>query len=228
MNPIAYFVTGTDTEIGKTTLSCALVRNLAKKGLKVAAMKPVAAGAAQLGGIWHNDDVDALMKASNMDLPVSLVAPFLLNTPIAPNLSAALDKRVIDLQHILSCYREIGHQADAVIVEGVGGFCVPFTENTPSADLAVQLNLPVIMVVGLKLGCIDHALLTAEAIHARGLKLAGWIANRTDPGMPFADENIRTLESWLNAPRLVMVPYLESFSQTDAYLSLDNLPDWPL
>lgn len=228
MNPIAYFVTGTDTGIGKTTLSCALVQNLAQKGLQVAAMKPVAAGASPIDGIWHNEDVDALMKASNMDLPVSLVAPFLLNTPTAPYLSATLDKRVIDLPHILSCYNEIRRQADAVIVEGIGGFCVPFTENTSSADLAVQLNLPVIMVVGLKLGCINHALLTAEAIHARGLKLVGWIANRIEPDMPFGEENIQMLESRLDAPRLGTVPYLESFSQTDTYLDLNSLRDWPL
>ncbi len=228
MNPISYFITGTDTEIGKTTVSCALVRNLVGKGLRVAVMKPVAAGASQLDGIWHNEDVDALMHASNMNLPVSLVSPFLLRTPIAPHLAAVLDKRVIDLPHILSCYREISRCADAVIVEGVGGFCVPFSESTSSADLAVQLNLPVILVVGLKLGCINHALLTAEAIRARNLKLAGWIANRIEPDMPFGNENVRTLESRLNAPRLGTIPYLESFSQTDTYLNLNDLPDWPL
>ena len=213
MKPLSYFITGTDTEIGKTTLSCTLIRNLASKGLRVAAMKPVAAGASQVDGVWHNEDVDALMAASNMTLPVSLVSPFLLKTPIAPHLSAGLDGQVIDLRHILSCYRTLCEQADAVIVEGVGGFCVPFT---------------VILVVGLKLGCINHALLTAEAIRTRGLKLAGWVANRIEPYMPFSDENIQTLETRLGAPRLGTMPYLESFAQADSYLEFHHLPDWPL
>lgn len=228
MTPLSYFITGTDTEIGKTTISCALIRALAKKGLHVAPMKPVAAGASEIGGQWHNEDVDALIAASNMELPLSLIAPYLLKTPIAPHLAALLDRRPIDLAHILSCYNEIRRQADAVIVEGVGGFCVPFTDRTSSADLAVQLNLPVILVVGLKLGCINHALLTAEAIRSRGLELAGWIANRIEPRMPFAPENIQTLEAWLNAPRLGTIPYLESFSETDTYLDLSSLPNWPL
>ena len=228
MNPLSYFITGTDTEIGKTTLSCTLIRALAGKGLRVAPMKPVAAGASQVDGVWHNEDVDALMSASNMTLPVSLVSPFLLKTPIAPHLSAKLDGQVIDLQHILSCYRTLCEQADAVIVEGVGGFCVPFTQDTSSADLAVQLNLPVILIVGLKLGCINHALLTAEAIRARGLKLAGWIANRIEPFMPYGDENIQTLEALIGAPRLGTMPYLESFAQADSYLDFHHLPDWHL
>lgn len=228
MKPLSFFVTGTDTEIGKTTVSCALIRALSKKGMQIAPMKPVAAGASQIDGIWHNEDVDALSAASNVDLPISLISPYLLQTPIAPHLSASLERRRIDLSHILSCYNEICRRADAVIVEGVGGFCVPFTDSTSSADLAVQLNLPVILVVGVKLGCISHALLTAEAIRSRGLKLAGWIANRIEPHMPFGNENIRTLETWLNAPRLGTMPYLESFSEADTYLDLSSLPDWPL
>lgn len=228
MNPFSCFITGTDTEIGKTTVSCALIRCLARKGLRVAPMKPVAAGASLIGGNLHNEDVDALMAASNVDIPMSLVAPFLLSTPIAPHLAAKKDGRIIDLPHILSCYNEIHRHADAVIVEGVGGFCVPFTAHTSSADLAVQLGLPVILVVGLKLGCINHALLTAEAILTRGLKLAGWIANRISPDMPFADDNIQTLESHLDAPRLGTVPYLKSPLQADAYLKPGSLPNWPL
>ena len=228
MNTLSYFITGTDTEIGKTTLSCTMIRNLARKGLRVAPMKPVAAGASQIDGVWHNEDVDALMSASGTNWPVSLVSPFLLKAPIAPHLSARLDGQVIDLHRIISCYRALCEQADAVIVEGVGGFCVPFTEDTSSADLAVQLNLPVILIVGLKLGCINHALLTAEAIRARGLKLAGWIANRIEPFMPYGDENIQTLEALLDAPRLGTMPYLESFAQADSYLDFRHLPDWPL
>ena len=228
MTRLSCFITGTDTEIGKTTVSCAIIRALVKKGLQVAAMKPVAAGAFESDGALHNEDVDALTKASNMSLPLSLTTPYLLKTPIAPHLSAELDHVVIDNHHIMSCYREIRDQADAVIVEGVGGFCVPFTDCTDSAELAVQLALPVILVVGMKLGCINHALLTAEAVRSRGLKLAGWVANTIDPRMPFCDENIHTLEARLNAPRLGTLPYLESFADADTFLDLHRLTDWSL
>ena len=228
MKPLSYFITGTDTEIGKTTISCAIIRALAKKDLQVAAMKPVAAGAFDFDGVLHNEDVDALMEASNMSLPLSLTTPYLLKTPIAPHLSAELDHVVIDTNHIAACYREICNRADAVVVEGVGGFCVPFTDCTDSAELAVQLGLPVILVVGMKLGCINHALLTAEAVRSRGLTLAGWIANTIDPHMPFCEENIQTLEARLNAPRLGTMPHLESFSDADTFLDLNRLPDWPL
>lgn len=228
MKPLSCFITGTDTEIGKTTVSCAIIRALVKKGLRVAAMKPVAAGAFEFENALHNEDVDALTEASNMDLPLSLTTPYLLKTPIAPHLSAEQDHVVIDNNHIVSCYREISHQADAVIVEGVGGFCVPFTDCTDSAELAVQLGLPVILVVGMKLGCINHALLTAEAVRSRGLELAGWVANTIDPHMPFCDENIHTLEARLNAPRLGTLPHLESFTDADTFLDLHCLTDWSL
>ncbi len=226
MTTLSYFITGTDTEIGKTTVSCAIIRALAKKDLRVAAMKPVAAGAFESDGVLHNEDVDALTEASNMKLPISLTTPYLLKTPIAPHLSAELDHTVIDTDHIVACYRELRDQADAVIVEGVGGFCVPFTDCTDSTELAVQLGLPVILVVGMKLGCISHALLTAEAIRSRSLTLAGWVANTIDPHMPFFEENIQTLEARLNAPRLGTLPRLESFSEADTFLDLNRLTDW--
>ncbi len=227
MNKPAYFITGTDTEIGKTTLSSVIIRALVAKGFKTAAMKPVAAGAEVLDGVLHNGDVDALMKAANLALPMALVCPYLLRKPIAPNLSAKQDGRTIDISHIVDCYRKISQQADAVVVEGVGGFLVPFSQDMSSADLAEQLGLPVIMVIGLKLGCINHALLTAEVVRARGLTLAGWIANGIDPAMAFSDGNIATLENWLDAPRLGTLPYLQSFEKAKQYLDLSLLPDWP-
>lgn len=228
MKPLSCFITGTDTEIGKTTVSCAIIRALVKKGLQVAAMKPVAAGAFEFDGVLHNEDVDALAQASNMSLPLSLTTPYLLKTPIAPHLSAGLDHVAIDNDHIVTCYNKICTRADAVIVEGVGGFCVPFTDSSDSAELAVQLGLPVILVVGMKLGCINHALLTAEAIRSRGLHVAGWVANTIDPRMPFCDENIHTLETRLNAPKLGTLPYLESFAEADTFLDLHRVTDWSL
>ena len=227
MSKLAYFVTGTDTEIGKTTVSSIIIRALAEKGLQTAAMSPVAAGAIQLEDGLHNEDVDALMKASNVQLPTPLICPYLLRTPVSPNLSAMEDGKNIDLLQITNCYQQISQQVDAVIVEGVGGFLVPFSPSVLSADLAVQLALPVIMVVGMKLGCINHALLTAEAIHARGLKLVGWVANCIDFEMGFKEGNIATLEKWLNAPRLGTIPYLKSFAHAERYLQLDILPNWP-
>lgn len=226
MTKPAYFITGTDTEIGKTTLSSVIIRALVAKGFRTAAMKPVAAGAVSVDGILHNEDVDILVSVSNVSLPTELVCPYLLRTPVSPNLSAMQDGRVIDVSHIVDCYRKIHQQAEAVIVEGVGGFLVPFSQDTSSADLAEQLKLPVIMVVGLKLGCISHALLTAEAIRARGLVLAGWIANCIDPGMAFSNGNIETLENWLDAPRLGTMPYLKSFEGAGQYLDLSHLPGW--
>lgn len=222
----ACFITGTDTEIGKTTLSSVIIRALVAKGFRTAAMKPVAAGAVSVDGILHNEDVDALVSAANVPLPTELVCPYLLRTPISPNLSAMQDGREIDVSHIVDCYRKIQQKADAVVVEGVGGFLVPFSKKTSSADLAEQLKLPVIMVVGLKLGCISHALLTAEAVRARGLVLAGWIANRIDPDMAFSDGNIETLENWLDAPRLGTMPYLKSFEGAGQYLDLSLLLGW--
>ena len=223
----AYFITGTDTEIGKTTLSSVVIRALVAKGVRTAAMKPVAAGAVMVDGALHNEDVDTLVSAANVSLPTGLVCPYLLRTPVSPNLSAMQDGRAIDIPHIVDCYRKIRQKADAVIVEGVGGFLVPFSWDTSSADLVGQLELPVIMVVGLKLGCISHALLTAEAIRARGLTLAGWIANRVNPDMAFSDGNIETLENWLEAPRLGTMPYLKSFEGAGQYLDLSLLPGWP-
>ncbi len=225
MSVPAYFIAGTDTEIGKTTLSSVIIRALAKRGLKTAAMKPVAAGTVLVDGVPHNEDVDALMAASNMALPQETVCPFLLNTPISPNLSAEEDGVTIEIEKIVETFKTIRSQSDAVIVEGVGGFIVPFTETVSSADLAVALGLPVILVVGLRLGCISHALLTAEAIRARGLTVAGWIANRVDPTMAFSDGNITTLEKWLGAPRLGTMPNLQSFDGAEQYLDLSLLPD---
>lgn len=225
MGKPAYFIAGTDTEIGKTTLSSVIIRALAAQGLKTAAMKPVAAGTVLVDGVPHNEDVDALMAASNMDLPQDMVCPYLLNTPISPNLSAEQDGVTIDNARIVETFKAIQQQADAVIVEGVGGFIVPFSDTVSSADLEVALGLPVILVVGLRLGCISHALLTAEAIRSRGLTLAGWIANRVDPTLAFSDGNITTLEKWLGAPRLGTMPNLQSFDGAEQYLDLSLLLD---
>ena len=221
MTPWSGFVTGTDTEIGKTLISSALIHAQAQAGIRVAAMKPIAAGSEWRDDAWHNEDVDALAAEVSCPLPTELTTPYLLQTPAAPHLAAALEGVVIEPQRILSCYREVRAQAQAVVVEGVGGFRVPLTENFDTADLAVQLGLPVVMVVGLRLGCISMALLTAEAIAARGLRLAGWVANTVDPHMTMLEGNVQTLRERLTAPLLGVVPRLDTPSAAAAAAHLN-------
>jgi dethiobiotin synthetase len=224
-----YFITGTDTEIGKTLTSSAMLHALVKAGVRAAGMKPIAAGAESRRGVWHNEDVDSLAAESNAGLPRELTTPYLLRDATAPHIAAAQEGVTMSIPHILDCYRQVASQADAVVVEGVGGFCVPLSKGESTADLAQQLGLPVIMVVGLRLGCLNHALLTAEAIAARGLTLAGWVANVVDPGMRHGVANVETLTSLLSAPLLGCIPRLPSALPAFAaeHLDFNNLPGWP-
>ncbi|NTV71675.1 MAG: dethiobiotin synthase [Azonexaceae bacterium] len=203
MSP-AYFLTGTDTEIGKTFITCALLQRAGLDGLKAAGLKPIAAGTDEAG---RNDDVEAIRAASNVELPRQIINPYCFAPAIAPHIAAAEAGVGIEFEAIRMSCDEVRQQADLVIVEGVGGFCVPLGAGQNTADLAVNLGLPVILVVGMRLGCINHALLTAEAIAARGLKLVGWVANRIDPAMSRFDENLATLQTLLPAPLLGVVPF---------------------
>ena len=225
MKPWSCFVTGTDTEIGKTLISSALIHAQAAAGVRVAGMKPIAAGAQWLDGAWHNEDVDALAAEVSCPLPTELTTPYLLQTPAAPHLAAALEGVTIEPPKILASYREVRAQAQAVVVEGVGGFRVPLTETFDTADLAQQLALPVVLVVGLRLGCISMALLTAEAIASRGLHLAGWVANTADPDMSLLEGNLQALRERLSAPLLGVVPRLSqaSAAAAAAHLNFDLL-----
>ena len=223
------FVTGTDTEIGKTLVSAAILHKLVQSGRRACGMKPIAAGAEMIDGELHNEDADLLAAAGNVHLPSSITTPFMLREPAAPHIAAALEGVTIDPVPIIAAYAEIQAASDAVVVEGVGGFRVPFTDDFDSADLAAQLNLPVILVVGLRLGCISHALLSVEAIVARGLVLAGWVANTADPEMRFMQENIAALAQRIPAPLLGHVPRLEHPTAAAAadYIDLAGLPGWP-
>ena len=223
------FVTGTDTEIGKTLVSSAILTKLAARGVRACGMKPVAAGAQMRGGELHNDDADMLIAAGNVHLPANITTPFMLREACAPHIAAAIDGVNIEPVPIIAAYAEIAAASDAVVVEGVGGFRVPFGDDFDSADLAAQLNLPVILVVGLRLGCINHALLAVEAIIARDLVLAGWVANEVDPDMRFVDENIEALLARIPAPLLGRVPNLEQPSAAAAaeFIDLAGLPGWP-
>ncbi|CDG80678.1 dethiobiotin synthase [Janthinobacterium agaricidamnosum] len=227
--PFACFVTGTDTEIGKTLTSSAMLHALVQAGVRACGMKPVAAGAVMRDGELHNDDADSLVAAGNVSMLRSLTTPYMLKEPAAPHIAAALEGISIDPVPILAAYLEVAAASDAVVVEGVGGFRVPLSDGYDTADLAQQLDLPVVMVVGLRLGCISQALLTYEAIAARGLTLAGWVANELEPEMRYADENIEALLLRLPGPLLGRVPRLADPSAEAAasYLNFTSLPHWP-
>ena len=203
------FVTGTDTEIGKTLGASALIHMQVARGWRVAAMKPVAAGAEWRDGRWCNEDVDTLAACVSVKLPQEMTTPYLFKTPAAPHIAAALEDRVIEHQHLMDCFQQVRAQADAVVVEGVGGFRVPLNDSYDTADMAKDLGLPVGLVVGMRLGCISQALLTAETIAARGLSLMGWVANTVDPHMLYPQENIDAIAQRINAPLLASIPRLE-------------------
>lgn len=215
------FVTGTDTEIGKTLITSALLHALGAAGVQAAGMKPLAAGAELRDGVWHNEDVDQIHAAAPLKLPRELTTPYLLRTPAAPHIAAEIDGVTIEPRKILDCYAQVRAQAEAVVVEGVGGFCVPLADGYDTDDLARDIGLPVVLVVGLRLGCISHALLTAEAIASRGLTLAGWVANTVDPAMGHMNGNIEALVARLPAPLLGHVPRFEHPSAAAAAACLD-------
>ena len=208
-----YFVTGTDTGVGKTTVAVALIHALRQRGLRVAAMKPVAAGCEWVEGQLQNDDVIALSAAVNVHADPRLVNPYAFAPAIAPHIAAAQTGVEIELDKIMSAYAALTRAADVVVVEGVGGFRVPLGEYLDTADLAQALDLPVVLVVGMRLGCLNHALLTAEAVAQRGLKWAGWVANVFDTNLPALAENLAALELLLPKPclgRVLNIPAISS------------------
>ena len=200
----AFFVTGTDTGVGKTHVTCALLHATRRLGLTAVGMKPIAAGIEADG---RNDDVVQLLAASSIQPPLEWVNPYLYAPPIAPHIAAAEAGRPIAMEVICQALERLRPLADVVWVEGVGGFLVPLDERTDAADLAQALALPVVLVVGMRLGCLNHALLTAEAITHRNLTLAAWVANRIDPTMARFEANLETLQTRLNAPLLGVVPH---------------------
>lgn len=212
-----FFVTGTDTGVGKTRVSCALLQTFAAAGKTVIGMKPVAAGCENEK--WM--DVELLVAASNVTATRDQVNPYALIPSLAPHIAARQSNIEIDIKVICKAYSELHSLAEVIIVEGIGGFLVPLNNRHDSADLAQALSLPVILVVGLRLGCLNHALLTAAAVRARGLPLAGWVANSIDPQMMAAKENISMLEQRLGCPLLGILP----FSKKQEVMHLVNLLD---
>ncbi len=199
------FVTGTDTEVGKTFVSCALLAMLKRQGVKAAAMKPVASGAEEVDGRWCNDDARRLQAAAGVNADLSLINPYVFPDPVAPHIAAARAGAGIDFARIRQCFSRLEEDADFVLVEGVGGWLVPLNERQSVADLARELDLPVLLVVGMRLGCINHALLTAQAIAQAGLKLRGWVANRLQGDYPVVEDNIAAIAQRIGAPLLASV-----------------------
>lgn len=216
------FVTGTDTGVGKTLAACALVHALRARGLRIAPMKPVAAGAIATAGGWANEDTLALALAAGPGAPAAeAITPVLLREPMAPHIAAAREGRAIALETLLEAHRRLAARSDFTVVEGVGGFLVPLGPGLDTRQLAVALGLPVVLVVGLRLGCLNHALLTADCVRAAGLRLAGWIANAIDPAMAVADENVAALAERLDAPLIGRLPHLPHADACEAAALLD-------
>jgi dethiobiotin synthetase len=211
-----YLIAGTDTGVGKTLVAAALIRKLVMSGLRCAGMKPVAAGCSEVGGRRINEDVELLRGQSNVDAGDAWMAPYAFRDPVAPHIAAEREGVRIERDRILEAFGQLKALADRVVVEGVGGFRVPLGQDWDTADLAVDLALPVILVVGLRLGCLNHALLTREAMAVRGLELAGWVGNCVDPGMDALRENIDFLGRSLEAPLLGTIPFMGEGNPPDA------------
>ncbi len=201
----AVFVTGTDTAVGKTVVSCALLRSQVARGHRAVGMKPVASGIAPRAEC--NADVLALADAGNVDAPLSLRNPYAFTAAIAPHLAAEAAGVAIELDRIRRSFDELSLRADRVVVEGAGGALAPLGPRHDMLDIAQALGIPVLLVVGMRLGCLNHALLSALAIRARGLRFLGWIANGIDPGFEALGANVAALERRLPAPRLASLAW---------------------
>lgn len=210
-----YFITGTDTGVGKTWTTLAMMKVLQNKGKAVVGMKPVASGCRTTSAGLRNDDATRILKQSNcrgdQTIDYKTVNPYPFKRAIAPHIAADLAGIKIDIEKIDKEFNTLKKEADSVMVEGVGGWSVPLGDNIMLADLVKRLNLPVILVVGLRLGCINHALTTIRAIEADGARLHGWIGSQLDPGYACLNETMISLQTRINAPFLGNLAYMENF-----------------
>jgi len=201
------FITGTDTGVGKTLVAASLLHALRRQGLTVAGMKPVASGAERTPAGLRNDDALALAAECSAHWPHEVINPYAFEPAIAPHIAAAEAGVIVDLAVLQRAYGELAAASDVVVVEGAGGFLVPIGPALSFADLPAALSLEVVLVVGLRLGCLNHAFLTAAAIAARGLTLAGWVGNQIDPQFARLDENLAALQQALPAPCWGVIPW---------------------
>lgn len=202
-----YFVTGTDTGVGKTLVTAALIHHLQSPGRKVAGMKPVASGCDQAADGLRNEDTDMIIRAMNSEVDYATVSPYRFLPPIAPHIASADSGMQISISRIIECYEALQLDHDMVVVEGVGGWRVPISDDQFMSDLAVELKLPVVIVVGGVLGCINHALLTADSVMSSGLEVAGWVFNQVDPGMERVNEVKQALLGMMPGSLLAEIPY---------------------
>ncbi len=217
-----YFVAGTDTEVGKTLVSCALIEAANQQGMSTMGLKPIAAGCEETKEGLRNEDAVALGEAASVKLPYEQINPLALKSAMAPHIAAAQENRRLQVDRIAGiCRGAMMTPHDFCVVEGAGGWRVPLSPVTTMATLAQTLDLPVILVVGVRLGCLNHALLTAEAIHNDKLRLAGWVANVISPEMAEIDANIATLDALLPCPRLGKIPFDPQISAETAAKWLD-------
>ena len=204
-----FFVTGTDTEVGKTLVSGALILKLREQEMNAIGFKPIVAGTYQdAQGHTLNEDLETLRIASNLSSTELSLCPYVLDRPAAPHLVAAHQGLQLEMSVILQSFQNVQNQADCVVVEGAGGLLIPLNDREDLGTFAQEIKFPMILVVGMKLGCINHALLTCEAIKARSLNIAGWVANTLSTEMPLIDENIQTLQARIDAPFLGLIPAL--------------------
>jgi dethiobiotin synthetase len=220
----AYFVTGTDTDAGKTLVSCLLLHAAAARGLETLALKPLAAGAEATPEGLRNDDAVRLMAAATRKLPYAQVNPICLPDPLSPHLAARRAGRRVSVERLVGfCRGALLQRAGFTLIEGAGGWRVPVNDREYLADVAKALQIPVLLVVGMRLGCLNHALLTAEAIHRDGLTLAGWVANTCDPAMAEFEANVATLNETLGAPLLGVIPRLDDTTHLQSHVDLLDL-----
>lgn len=210
----AFFITGTDTNVGKTLVAASLLVAAKNKGLTTAALKPVAAGCEKTPEGLRNSDALILQSVITQKLSYEQINPIALESAIAPHLAAQQEKRSMSADRLAGFCRGVLNSADVTVVEGAGGWRVPINPRETMADLAKNLQLPVILIVGMRLGCLNHALLTCEAIARDGLPLVGWVANAIDAQMPMLQENIDSLSARLSAPCLAVIPFLAEASPT--------------
>ena len=214
------FITGTDTGVGKTYFTVSLMESLKKRGKIVSGMKPIASGATLNDGKMVNDDARLIMQHCSNPVDYELINPVVFEPAIAPHIAARQKNEKIDINQILVCYQQLASISENVVVEGVGGWRVPLSTEKSLVDIVRALDVPVILVVGLKLGCINHALLTAEAIRSDGLVLGGWVSNHIDAEYMFAYETIETIKDSLACPYLANLPYIDDF---ESGKSIENI-----
>ncbi len=204
-----YFITGTDTHVGKTVASLALMSYLQRQGQRVVGMKPIASGCVWNNNQWVNDDALKLQQQSSLNVSYEQVNPYAFELPVSPNIAAQKSNQVIEFDRIKAILEQLQECSDRVVVEGVGGWLVPIDRHRTVGDMAACLNLPVILIVGLQLGCINHAVLTYKAIQQQGVNCKGWIANHRETGLLCHTEVVATIKYRLPIPLLGEIPLLE-------------------